>query len=81
MRRTHWSTSYTTTLVDIRTRDDVHGSELTRVRRGESVSVAAGAVHGIANDRRRRALSVHLYSPRLVTMTFHHEFAEVRPIP
>ena len=46
-------------------------SHVRRLRAGESVSIPHDRVHDVANPAARRALSLHVYAPRLTTMTFY----------
>lgn len=53
-----------------------HGPERERrLARGDTVSVPPGRVHDVANAGRRQAWSLHVYSPRLTTMSFYPALA------
>jgi len=42
-----------------------------RLARGATVNIPHDRVHDVANTGRRRAVSLHVYAPRLTTMTFY----------
>lgn len=42
-----------------------------RIARGTTVSIPPYRVHDVANGAATRALSLHVYAPRLTTMTFY----------
>jgi hypothetical protein len=44
---------------------------LRRLTRGTTVAIPEDHVHDVANLGRRRAFSLHVYSPRLTSMTFY----------
>ena len=59
--------------------DDPSTARVRRLGRGSTVSVPPGRVHDVANAGYRPALSLHVYSPRLTTMTFYSPDADTAP--
>jgi predicted metal-dependent enzyme (double-stranded beta helix superfamily) len=61
-------------LVETYVHENVDGPVTTTTRRmitGTSWSMAGGHVHDIVNDGSRPAVSVHVYAPRLTSMTHY----------
>jgi len=42
-----------------------------RLRRGDALAMAEGYVHDVVNPGRTEAMSVHVYAPRLTSMTYY----------
>jgi cysteine dioxygenase type I len=54
-----------------RSRRPTGGPRVRQLVRGSTVSVPVGRTHDVANLATQSALSLHVYSPRLTTMSFY----------
>jgi predicted metal-dependent enzyme (double-stranded beta helix superfamily) len=52
-------------------RDEPGPLRTNRIRAGEPLAIGPGRVHGVWNPGPATAISVHVYSPPLTTMTFY----------